>query len=278
MNDAYNNVILKNAKDDSQPNRLLVGTPTRGNVRMEWVMARYGQIIPCNWSLTQMLQYLTTVAPLGYLVADAQNVMVKAAVEGNFEWLLLIEDDTCPPPDAFLRLNEYMRNGDVPVVSGLYYTKSNPPEPMVYRGRGTSFFNEWKMGDKVWCDGVPTGFLLIHGDVLRLMWNESPEYMVNTTLTRRVFEHPEYLWADPETGVFTARTGTSDLNWCDRVMRDDVLRRAGWPKIGKKKYPFLIDTNLFCRHVAPDGTMYPPLSIIPNMKKPPRSASASANR
>ena len=30
--------------------KLLIFTPTTGLVRMEWVRARYGQIIPTNWS------------------------------------------------------------------------------------------------------------------------------------------------------------------------------------------------------------------------------------
>lgn len=35
-------------------NRVLIFTPTTGLVRTEWVNARYGQIIPCNWSNVNM--------------------------------------------------------------------------------------------------------------------------------------------------------------------------------------------------------------------------------
>jgi len=224
---------------------------------MEWVLGRYGQITPCNWSLVQTLQYIHTYAPMGYMVADAQNVIVNEAVIGNYEWLLLIEDDTIPPIDAFVRINEYMRNGDIPVVSGLYFTKSSPPEPLVYRGRGNSYYSGWKMGDKVWADGIPTGFFLCNMKVMRLMWEESPEYKAGEVTARRVFEQPAEVWYDPEQLCMKTVTGTSDLRWCDRVIREDVLRRAGWAKIGRRKYPFLIDTNLFCKHISPDGIMYP---------------------
>lgn len=64
----------------------MIGTPTTGEVRMEWVMARYGQVIPTNWSQVQMNQFLNPFAPIGYQVADAQNLIVKAAVEQDFEW------------------------------------------------------------------------------------------------------------------------------------------------------------------------------------------------
>lgn len=257
--------LIANEKDETS-RRLLIGTPTRGVVRMEWVLARYGQIIPCNWSMVQTLQYINTYSPMGFMVADAQNVIVKEAIEGNYEWLLLIEDDTCPPIDAFIRFNQYMRDGDIPIVSGLYYTKTIPPEPLVYRGRGNSYFDDFKLGDKVWVDGVPTGMLLIHTNILKLMWNESEEYQTGSVVTRRVFEQPEQVWFDPESRSIQTLVGTSDLAWCDRIIRENVIGRAGWPEIGKKKWPFLVDTNIFCRHISQDGRMYPPSEVIPNMR------------
>src|SRR5512139_622098 len=108
--------------------------------------------------MLQVLEAIDSFAPVGYQVADAQNIIIKAAIENNVEWLLFIEDDTCPPPDAFVRINDYMKKAEVPVVSGLYYTKGMPPEPILYRGRGNSYYDDWKMGDKVWVDGIPTGF------------------------------------------------------------------------------------------------------------------------
>jgi len=127
--------IVKDSGNNKFRQRLLVATPTRGDVRMEWVAARYNQIIPTNWSKTDMIQYMNGYIPLRYTVADAQNMAVKACLDGGFEWLMLIEDDTMPPADGFVRFTEYMDKGDIPVVSGLYFTRSVPPEPMVYRGR-----------------------------------------------------------------------------------------------------------------------------------------------
>jgi hypothetical protein len=59
--------------------------------------------------MTQVLQYVNAMSPIGYTVADAQNVIIDLAVKNDFEWLLLIEDDTMPPPDAFLRLEAEQR-------------------------------------------------------------------------------------------------------------------------------------------------------------------------
>jgi hypothetical protein len=253
------NSVLMDSGTDNYTHRLLVGTAATGLVRIEWALARWGQTIPCNWSLVQMMQYVDSFIPLRYQVADAQNLIVQAAVEGNYEWLLLIEHDTCPPPDAFLRFNEYMREHICPVVSGLYYSRSRPSEPLVYRGRGNSFYGDWQRGDLVWCDGVPTGMLLIHVPLLRIMWEESPEYPAMNKITRRVFETPNKSWFDPETNQYMTQSGTSDLTWCERVMKGDYLRRAGWEKFAEEhsQYPFLVDTNIFCRHIDQTGEVYP---------------------
>lgn len=249
--------IVADSGDPGYVNRLLIATPTTGLVRVEWMQARYGQIIPTNWSMVQMLQYMDSFMPLRYQVDDAQNLIVKEMIAKDFGWLLLIEHDTIIPPDAFLRINEYIRKADVPVVSGLYYTRARPSEPLVYRGRGTSYYDDFKIGDLVWCDGVPTGCLLIHGSILRAMWDESEEYTIRGATTRRVFNTPRDMWFDPESGQFNATSGTSDLDWCTRVIEGDYFTKAGWPEYADKRWPFLVDTNIFCRHINPDGEQFP---------------------
>lgn len=249
--------IVSDSGEARYVNRLLVATPTTGLVRVEWVAARYGQIIPCNWSMVTINQFMDGFMPLRYQVADAQNLVVGEVIKGDFEWLLFIEHDVVPPPDAFVRINDYIREEKVPVVSGLYFTRSNPSEPLLYRGRGTSFYDKWKMGDLVWVDGVPTGFLLIHAGILREMWKDSPEYDLQGQVVRRVFETPRSLWFNPEKREFHSLAGTSDLQWCTSVMEGGYFKKAGWKKYQKKKWPFLVDTNIFCKHINPDGRQYP---------------------
>ena len=250
-------------------NRLVIGHPVTGNVRVEWMMGRFGQTIPCNWSHVDILQFMSPFVPMRYQVADAENLIVKAVIETGAEWLLSWEHDNIPGNDALIRLNEYMRDAKVPVVSGLYFTKSVPPEPMVYRGVGNSYFQDWRLGDKVWCSGIPMGFSLIHASILREMWKESPEYMVNGQITRRVFHTPSESWSDPETGAYLTKSGTSDLAWCQRVIEGGYFAKAGWKKYQAMKYPFLIDTNIFVRHIDANGVQYPleiPKRFRPNGK------------
>jgi len=129
-------------------NRLMISTPTVGTVRMEWVAARFGQTIPTNFSLVDVHQFLSSYAPIGYQIADAENLSAKVLVEGNFDWFLSWEDDNLPPLNALVRVNEYIIKNDVPIVSGLYFTKSVPPEPILYRGTGLGYYADWKLGEK----------------------------------------------------------------------------------------------------------------------------------
>lgn len=260
MSDEHYHKLTNTIQDSGDPgyvNRLLVATPTTGSVRIEWVSARYGQIIPANWSVVNMLQFLNGYIPLRYQVDDAQNMVAKEVVEKDFEWLFLIEHDNIIPPDCFIRMNDYMREKRYPVVSGLYYTRSRPSEPILYRGRGNGYYADWKMGDRVMVDGVPTGCVLIHGSILKAMWNESEEYFVNGIKTRRVFNTPRAVWFDPESQQFNTTSGTSDLDWCDRVMKGNFFAKAGWPQYQEMRWPFMVDTNIFVKHINPNGEQFP---------------------
>lgn len=242
--------VMVDSNNPGYMNRVLVCTPAgTGSVRMEWVLARYGQLIPMNWSMVQYTQFMNSFVTYRYGLPDAQNLIVQEAVKGEYEWLILIEDDNVIPADAFMRWNEYMRDRTVPIVSGLYYSKSSPSEPLIFRGRGTSVHTKWKMGDKVWADGVPTGSLLIHMSILKAMYEESPEYVIpGQTVARKVFEVPQQVWTDGE-GHFNTLAGTTDLQWCTRIMEDGIFEKAGWPEYSKKKYPFLVDTGIFVKHI-----------------------------
>lgn len=247
---------------ESYSNRILIGIPATGLVRMEWVQSRVGQMIPPNWSMVTMTQMMSSFIPLRYQVADAQNIIVTHAVKNDFQWLLLWEHDTILPPDGIIRFNEWMRKEDTPVVSGLYYTRSHPTEPLVYRGRGTSCYTNWQPSDVVWCDGVPTGCLLIHVGLLKALWEDSEEYQAGPHTVRRVFETPMRLYEDPETGNYRTINGTSDLEWCSRVMSGGYFTKAGWPQYEGNPYPFAVDTNIFCGHINPDGSIFPQTSWI----------------
>lgn len=237
--------------------RILIGIPVTGLLRVEWVQARFSQVIPTNWSHADVWQFMSSYMPMAFQLTDAENLIAKTVVEENYEWMLFIEHDNVLPPNTFRKINEYMLSKEWPVVGGLYFTKSHPPEPMIYRGSGTGYFDKWKFGDKVQCDGLPFGCTLIHGNLIREIWKDSPEYVVNGTLTRRVFEQPNEGWRDPYSGRYMSKGGTSDLAFFKKVKEGNYLARAGFPEHQKMKYPFLVDTSIFVKHIDNSGVQWP---------------------
>ena len=261
MKREFESPVLFTDRNIKWKNRLIIGTPTLGIVRMEWVQGRFGQTIPTNFSLVDVHQFMNTYAPLGFQITDAENLTAKMVVEGNFDWFLSWEDDNIPPLDALIKVNQYIIKADTPVVSALYFTKSVPPEPLLYRGPGMGHYANWKMGEKIWVDGIPFGFTLIHSSIIKALWDESPEYIVNGTVTRRVFDNPMESYVDPITGGWMNSSGTSDLAWCKRLINDKIFEKAGWPEFQKKQFPFLVDTNIFVKHIDRESGQIYPISL-----------------
>jgi len=255
LQDTYTGKLF--GKTAAPQNRIMVGIPMTGLLRAEWVIARYGQVIPCNWSQVDCLRFLDQTSPVGFLVADARNIIATQAIEKDFEWLFFIDHDTILPPITILKWNERMLKKDVPVFSGLYFTKSVPAEPLIYRGRGTSYYTDWKLGDEVWVDGIPMGCTMIHVSILKALAEESEEYEIQGHKVKRIFETPARQWFDPEKLQWFTATGTEDLEFCTRIMDNQIFEKAGWPQYEGKEYPFLIDTSVFCRHIDWNGVQYP---------------------
>lgn len=267
-----NNLIAKHTEPQK---RIMLGIPMTGVLRSEWVMARYGQVIPCNWGMVDMLQYISHDSPLRYLVDDARNIIVDTFIKRGFEWLLFIDHDVILPPAFILEVNRrMMEKKPIPVWSGLYFTKSVPSEPLIYRGRGNGYFQDWKFGDEVWVDGLPMGCTLIHRSLLKVMYDEAEEYAVGDNANvkvKRVFITPAKSWYDPELNSWHSHTGTEDLDWCTRVIKGKIFDKAGWPEYQEKQYPFMIDTNLYCKHIDMNGIQYPSqgedIQFHPEVKK-----------
>lgn len=238
--------------------RILIGIPMTGLLRAEWHCAYIAQVIPCNWSQATCAHIVQQYSPLQFLVADARNLIAKQCVEQDFKWLMFVDHDVMLHKDTFVIFNEYMRHEEVPLVGGLYFTKSVPAEPLIYRGRGNSYYHKWKLGDKVWCDAMGLGCHMIHSSLIKILYEESEEYEITEGVrARRVFHTPGGHSYDAELNAVLGYRGTEDLPFYTRLIDDKVLKRAGWPQIQRKKYPFVCDTRIFCRHISEAGTQYP---------------------
>lgn len=248
--------------DTNAPGRwkspVMIGIPTLGLVRFEWHNAVLNMVIPMNWAVETQIQPVPTYGPIGYQTAEAQNLIARALVESDKDWLILLEDDVVIPPDLLLKFNEWMMDGRFPVVSGLYHLRAEPKQPMAFRGRGNGAWFGYRPNEINFVDGVPTGCILISAKLIRAMWPDCEEITlrrirVDGTVmeikTRRLFDSPRKAGIDPETGGYYRQMGTSDLEWCDRVIDGGYLAKAGFPEIGQAQYPFVLDARITCGHI-----------------------------
>jgi hypothetical protein len=232
--------------------RTLISTPTEGWIRYEWAAARHSQIIPMNWEASGY-------DPIGHSIDDAYNSIVKRALDMKVDWLITIEDDVLIPPDTFSKFEKYIRDEDIPIVSGLYYLKASPTLPLIFKGRGNGAFTKFKPGEKVWCDGLPMGCLLIHTSILKWFYDRTEEYTTGAgEIVRKVFETPQRVFIDPETMSYGRQGGTQDLYFFDRMLEHNVLKETGWKKVARKEFPLLCDTSIYCKHIdRQTGRQYP---------------------
>ena len=113
----------------------------------------------------------------------------------KFKFLLTVEDDNIAPPDGLLKLYEGMRDYDA--VGGLYWTKGEGGQPMIYGAPGVMPFNfiPQQVVDNTLqpCNGLGMGFTLFKMSIFKKLptpWFKS-----------------EQSW-DPQSGV---RCYTQDL-------------------------------------------------------------------
>jgi hypothetical protein len=107
--------------------RTVVIAPTRGMIHHRTVAAWQSLIAPMN-------QARAFLMCSGDEVGQAYNRMIQNIladpVLSTWDYVLTLEDDNLPPPDAHIRLLESIEGFDA--VSGLYFTKGDWNAPMAY--------------------------------------------------------------------------------------------------------------------------------------------------
>jgi hypothetical protein len=253
--EAYYGELIENDEDIQK--RFCVGIPMTGLLRSEWVRARYGQVTPPNWSFAEALVYLDAVMPLKFSVAEARNIIANKVADDGTEWLLFIDHDVMLPPGTLFKLDQYMKDAEHPIVSGLYFTKGKPAEPLIYRGNGIGYYGDWKFGDKVMASGCGLGITLIHCSIFRAMKEEVELYEYRGRTLRRYFRTPTMDGVDEETGMLNLCVSTEDIDFYENLKMNGIYKKAGWPEHQKMKYPILVDTSIYCKHIDMKGTQYP---------------------
>ncbi len=139
--------------------------PTRGLIHYKVVSSWWSLIMPMN-------QKTTRVFAGNMEVGDAYSQMIGQILENpelsKWKYILTMEEDNLPPPDGLLKLYENMDKYDV--IGGLYWTKGEEGQPMIYGDPNDPEMNFRPQPPKMDiqpCNGLGMGFTLFKMDIFK---------------------------------------------------------------------------------------------------------------
>lgn len=148
-----------------QPQRTFIalGIPSFGMVHLFFAARLYNLRMPMN----RIVRHFYIV---GKEVGLARNEIVARALavedadpSMRCSHVFFMDDDVLCHPEALTKLLSHER----PIVSGLYYAKTQVPTPLVLHGEYDGVARSWTPGDLVECAGHGMGLTLIEADVFR---------------------------------------------------------------------------------------------------------------
>ncbi len=105
-----------------------------------------------------------------YRVDIAKQKLAEMAVANNCQFLFMLDDDVLCPPDTLLKMIKLWKSDPkYKIISGVYWSKSNPPLPLIFRGNLEGSYWDWKTTDLITADGAGAGCLFIDCEVLKKM-------------------------------------------------------------------------------------------------------------
>jgi len=140
--------------------------PTRGIVSVRVLQSWMNLMHPMNQRFVRMFVE-------GDEVGEAYNNAIEAILAdktlSTWKYILTLEEDNAPPPDGLLKLYENMDKYSV--IGGLYWTKGEGGQPMIYgdvKEMPKTFVPQLPKTDTVQeCNGLGMGFNLFRLDMFK---------------------------------------------------------------------------------------------------------------
>jgi len=211
-------------------------------------VASSGRPVPIEWAMA----IATLAYPVGanhawmiskadpnneYMTRDIQReTLAERALALGTEFLMFFDDDTVPPAHAIQSLWYVMtQNPNAAIVGGIYVTKSEHPEAIVYKEIGGGAFWTWTLGDIFPCAGLGLGCMMIRLSALKNV----PKPWFKDTLGNT--EQRKEMIGDVLCDIVSDQ-GTDDLYLCKKVAE------AG--------YEIIAHGGVLPLHIGEDGQQY----------------------
>lgn len=167
-------------------------------------------VIPARVALShEMLAYppnngIVRLLAMGLEVGDAYSRVVREILDhpelGQWEYLLTVEHDNCPPSDGVLRLVQQMEeHPEFAAIGGLYWTKGEGGVPQIWGDPKDPVLNFRPQppdasGGLVECCGTGMGFTIFRLKMFKDPALRTPWFV--TEKTKGVSTQDLYFWAD----------------------------------------------------------------------------------
>lgn len=149
--------------------------------------------------------------------------LMEESLKVGAEFSMWIDDDTIPPATTIQELHYVMaQNPNAGIVGGIYCTKTQPPEPLVFMELGAGVHWRWTLGDVFKCAGLGTGCMMVRNSILKDIpkpwFKDTSEAILGETETH----------GDMTINV-AGRGGTDDLYFCQKVTDAgyDIIAHGG---------------------------------------------------
>lgn len=139
----------------------VVGVPTFGQVSIDWAL---------NFHMigAGLAVYVAYSTPKNKRVDVAKNEICQQAVDQNADWVFFLDDDVIPPSNVLMKC---IKNAFGPpyldIINGVYFSKSEPPMPLMFRGDMKGSVWNWHVGDLIKIDAAGMGCTFIKTKVLK---------------------------------------------------------------------------------------------------------------
>lgn len=203
------------------------GKRVPGLVPIQWAIQHMNWVPPLNVAMAYLVKY-------NMQSAEARQVMTMEALRLGTKYLFYIDDDVIIPPKGLYMLHNFMeRHPEAGAVTGVYTTREDPPEPLIYKNHGEGCSWDFEMGPGAVPEqifGCGAGCILVRAQAIIDWIEQNPDLPV---------------WAD-ERSIHVAEKGENkeDNNrtmWGHDIRFTKNLTEADWP--------VFVDGKVLCGHL-----------------------------
>lgn len=173
--------------------------------------------------------------------AEARNKIVRDAINNKSRWLFFLDSDVLPDPSVLSKMFAKMSD-KVKIITGIYYMKTYPPQPILFKHLGDGPYYNFPVEDFFEVEGCGCGCLLLDLEVFE-------------EFDRKGIKYFEENWIDTKPNGSKVHVKIGEDHWLAKKSRE----------LGFKIYCM---SELLCDHIDPNtGICYPGEEEVQRIRK-----------